>query len=147
MPPVICLVGRRIVVHKTKEKKQAALKQFIYKLLSTYIPILEEESGQRILSTESTVIMCAVARHQLRKQRYWTTGTKQSSLSYWGTGGATKSSVPSLQNSLISLYKYSARSLLIPLGEIVGCSSRATGTTLAFLKMFMAFSSEFQYSF
>jgi len=70
-------VGRHIVVHKTKaynyfkkEKKQAAFKQFIYKLLSTYIPILEEESGQRILSTESTVIMCAVARHQLRKKRY-----------------------------------------------------------------------------
>ena len=53
-------------------------------------------------------------------------------LQYWGTGGATKSSVPSLQNSLISLYRYSARSLLIPLGEIVGGSSPATGTTLAF---------------
>ena len=56
------------------------------------------------------------------------------SKAYWGTGGATKSSVPSLQNFLISLYRYLARSLLIPLGEIVGGSSPPAGTTLAFLK-------------
>lgn len=123
----------------TTEKQYVAFKQFIYRLLLTYIPILWEESCQWVLSTESTVMICAVARHQLRKKRYWTTCTKQISFSYWGTGEETKSSVPCLQNSLISLYRYSACSLLIPLGEIVGSSSPQPGLPLHFLRCLWLF--------
>ena len=66
-------------------------------------------------------------------------------LVYWGTGGATKSLVPSQQNSHISLCKYSARSRLIPLGETVG-GKMPGSRVVPFLRRLTALSCEFQYS-
>ena len=61
-----------------------------------------------------------------RFEKFIYIGEKIKFLAYWGTGGATKSSVPSQQNSRISLCKYSAHSRLIPLGETVGGKTPAS---------------------
>ena len=46
---------------------QVAFKQFIYRLLSTCIPILEEENFQWIVSTEITVTVCCAGMFRQEK--------------------------------------------------------------------------------